>query len=74
MIITVKKPGDCPLRRLEHIHGEYYCFTSLDLSCPYSEEFPERCPVRARTVIIQKEETETVPNQKEKPVTADIEK
>ena len=71
MIIKVKKPGDCLLRH--PLDGLYKCRISV-LSCGNNEVFPAQCPLRARTVIIQKEQTETIPNQKEKPVTADVEK
>lgn len=68
MIITVKKPDGCPLRYLED--GFYRCHVTV-LCCDNNEVFPTYCSIRARTVIIQREQTETVPKQEEKPVTAE---
>ena len=68
MIITVKKPDYCPLR---HPTGSSYNCSATGSHCDNKEGFPIHCSLRSRTVIIQKEQTEKVPNYKEKPVTAD---
>lgn len=70
MIITVKKPGYCPLRH-QLTDGSYGCRTT-GLPCDNDEVFPTYCSIRARTVIIQREQTETVPKHEEKPVAADL--
>jgi len=75
MIITVKKPGDCPLRLLKgetYLKDGFYRCHVTGLRCNNDKVFSTHCPVRVRTVIVQKEETETIPNQKEKPVTAEV--
>lgn len=76
MIIKVKYPLDCPLRHVDRNNG--WCAAKReekkDWHCKNPVEFPKVCPLRSRTVIVQKEEAETIPKHEEKPVTADIEK
>ena len=71
MIITVKKPGNCPLRYF--LNGSYGCrISNLRYDCDNKEVFPTQCPLRGKSVLVQKEGTEPLPKHEEKPVTADL--
>jgi hypothetical protein len=58
MIITVKSPDGCPLRAF--VGGKFLCCAKNNAqdSCGDAVNFPDECPLHARTVIIQKEDSE----------------
>lgn len=61
MNITVENPGECPLRHYDSVELPYNrseCSATRNnwLICKNEDEFPDKCPLRSRTIIIEKAE------------------